>query len=344
MADLGREALAPSVERVGAAVSERFIVPARTSRRPRIWVAGHAVLATPFVVVGTERRYSACLDGVDVRVLCVGREERFRPFLTRVLAGHAQLEGTSRGRLVWSPSRFWPVDASLVAVELHRWLAARFRAAGWLVCPEFVRWQGSLSSMPPSKPSESLRTDLRRLARGGYGLDAAAGSVRDWAQFERDMVIPYAKRRFGDEAWIPSSGYLRAVRARGKLLFVTKDGERVAGACVLRGRKEAWVVAVGVRDGDIDLMRGGAIAAVYGLTIGWARGLGVRRMDFGRTSAFQLDGIARFKRKWGMSPIRDPLSPLIAIQLAPAQPALRRAMERQPFMVETDGALRAYPR
>ena len=118
----------------------------------------------------------------------------------------------------------------------------------------------------------------------------------------------------------------------------------MAGACVLRSGTEAWVAALGVRDGDVALMRSGALAAAYALTIDWAKASGMVRIDFGRTSSFQLDGIGRFKRKWGMSPVRDPLARLIAIKVDPGQPALRHALEREPFLAEVDGALRGLPR
>lgn len=333
-----------SLDRLASAVGERFRVPAMTSARAGLWIAGHRALSAPLVLVGTARLYRARLEGTDVRVLCVGREERFQPFLTQVLAGSAQLRETRRGRFLWSPGRLWPADADLVAVELHSWLAARFRAAGWLVCPEMVRWQGSVSRMPPTKPSKSLRSDLNRIARGGYTLEVTSGSAADWDEFERGMLIPYTRGRFGEEAWIPSAGLMRALKRRGLLHFVRKDGRRVAGACLVCHRDEAWTVLFGTKDGDLALMREGAQAAHYSLAIDWARGLGVRRIDYGPSSAFQLDGIARVKRKWGMSAVRDPLAPLIAIRADPTKPALRRVMERQPFLVlASDGALRAYP-
>jgi Acetyltransferase (GNAT) domain len=329
---------------LAAAVGERFLVPARTSPLASLWIAAHAVLAFPYAVMGSARRYRADVEGTQVRALCVGREDPFRTLLTRLLAGRLHLEGAGRRYFLWRPRRFWPTEADLIAVDIHPWLAARFRAAGWLVCPEFVRWQGELSRMPPAKPSKSLDSDLVRITRGGYAPEEPAGSRRDWEEFKEGMFIPYAARRFGEEAWIPSSGYLRALRRKGTLLFLRKDGQRVAGVCMLRGGDEAWVAALGVRDGDLALMRSGAIAAAYALAIDWAKARGMRRIDFGRTSGFQLDGIARFKRKWGTSPVRDPLSRLIAIRVDPGQPALQRALEREPFLVETDGALREYPR
>ena len=339
-----RDALRPFSDRLTATVAERFLVPAITSPRAALWIAGYRALSVPFVTVGTARRYRASLEGEDFPVLCVGRQRRFRALITRLLAGQAQLEETSIGCPLWNPDRFSPTNPGLVAVELHPSLARQFQAAGWLICPESVRWRGSLSQMPPAKRSSSLQSDLKRVRRGRYTLEEAAGSKLDWDEFKRGMVIPYARRRFGEEVWIPSSLLLRDLEARGKLLFVIKEGRRVAGVCVLCNRDQAWIPLLGVKDGDLALMREGALAGLYALTIDWARGIGIRGIDFGRTSAFQLDGLAQFKRKWGMSPVRDPLSHLIAIRVDPAQPALQRALEREPFLIESEDGLQVFPR
>jgi len=316
-----------------------------TSRRAALWIAGHQALLFPLVAIGRAHRYRARVRGAGVRVVCVGRQERFETLLARVLP-RAELVGASRGQLVVrNPEELWPANADLVAVELHPWLAERFRSAGWLVCPEHVRWEGPLSRMPPAKPSKSLRSDLNRIAGGGYLLEVTPGSSRDWEEFEQEMLIPHAKRRFGERAWIPSSALMRALRKRGVLHFVRKDGRRVGGACVISDGDAVWVPAGGIKDGDLALMREGADAAQYWLTIEWARHRGGHRIDFGRTSPFYFDGIARFKRKWGMSAVADPLTRLIAIRVSPGNKALRQAMERQPFLiVDSDGALRRYPR
>ena len=40
--------------------------------------------------------------------------------------------------------------AHLVIAEVHRWLAPRFRRAGWIVVPNQVRWQGNPDALPPA--------------------------------------------------------------------------------------------------------------------------------------------------------------------------------------------------
>jgi hypothetical protein len=328
---------------LSATVGERFRLPAVTSPRAEWWIAAHRALLLPLVSAGTAHRYRAHCDGAGVQVLGVGDRERLEPFLSRLLAG-VQLLGTSGRQLLWPVERR-PEDADLVALDMHPWLAGRFRSAGWLVCPEMVRWVGRLSDMPPAKPSRSLRSDLRRVARGGYILEVTRGTTRDWEVFEREMLLPSVTTRFGEQAWRPSPALMRALRKRGLLHFVKRDGRRLGGACVVRHGDTVWVPLGGIKDGDLDLMREGVDSAHLWLTIEWARRLGMDRLDLGRTSPFCLDGIARYKRKWGMSPVADPLSRQIAIWVRPSNRSLRQALERQPFLVmETDGALRPYPK
>jgi hypothetical protein len=338
---LGMERLS---DRLTRAVAAPFVVPAMTSPRAGLWVAGYRVLQAPLVTVGSTRRYRAALEWGDVRILCVGRLQRFGPLLTRVFGGRAELEEMCTRWPPWRADRLWPADADLVAAEIHPSLARRLRAAGWLICPELVRYEGALSEIPPSGRNRSLRSDLIRVAEGGFTLCEAPGSKHDWEEFKRAMLVPYARRRFGEQVSMPSPRLLRAVQTHGKLLFVIKDGRRLAGACVLCTGDEVWLAALGVRGGDITLVREGVLAALYALTIDWARGIGMRRINAGRCSAFQRDGIAQYKRKWGLSPVREPLSNLVAIRVDPTSRALRLAMEREPFFVEgEDGRLELYP-
>lgn len=326
------------------AIAGAFVMPARTSPRAPLWVEGYRALHAPFVALGTARRYLARLEAHEAAVLCVGRPARFRRLLTRVLGGQTQLKEVSPRWPLWDPTRFSSARAALVAVEVHPFVVSRFQAAGWLVCPDRVRWQGSLSAVPPAKPGNSLLDDLRRVRSRGYALQEAAGSRSDWGEFRQRMQIPYANQRFSEEAWLPGPLSKRALERRGKLLFVTEEGRRIAGVAVVCNRDEIWLASLGVRDGNLELVRAGAIAAIYALTISWARGIGMRRIDAGCTSAFEHDGLVQYKRKWGLRPVPEPLSHLVAMLADPSNEALRVAMEREPFWVARgEGWLEQYP-
>lgn len=290
----------------------------------------------PFAALGTARRYRVPLEAGDVTVVCVGREGRFRRLRSRLFAGRERLECTTARQPLWTPHREWSDDAALVAVEVHPLFARRFRADGWLICPEFVRWRGLLCEMPPANPGRSVRLDLARPRRRGYNLEEAAGSKRDWDEFRREMLIPYATTRFEQVATLPVPLLLRVLEKRGTLLFLRRGSQRVAGQAVLRNRDQLWLAALGVKDGDLALLREGVLAGIYALTLEWARAQGARELDAGRSPAFERDGLAQYKRKWGMRPTYEPFSHLVALRVDRSSAALRKAIEREPFWIQRD--------
>jgi hypothetical protein len=222
---------------------------------------------------------------------------------------------------------------------VHRWLATRFRRAGWVVVPAHIRWTGDLAQLPPPGMSGSLKDDLRKVRSRGFTLEQAGGDAA-WEEFTTRMLAPHASARFGDDAWLPSSYLLGRFRERGQLHFVVREGVRVAGFCSLRSGETLWVPLSGVRDGDAALLRAGVSAAAYAHAFEWARRQGCTRVDMGRTSPFVTDGVLQYKRKWGLTAVSDPLAHLTAVWVG--SDAARLAFARQPVLAEGDHGLWVY--
>ena len=313
-------------------VWERLIPATRWStRRARAWSAVFWTLSMPFMLGGEVRRVRATVGGTSVEALFIGREKRFRDLLRLALPG-ARVESLGdRARLRHGPA-LEGSTADLVAVEVHPWAQPAFARAGWHIVPESVRWKMRVADFPPSDARESLRSDLRKIAKNGYRLEVA--SYHDqWPEFREQMLAPLVTRRFGDWAWHPSESMLREIGRRARLLYACRDGERVGGIVVVLRGKEAWIPFLGVRDGADTHVRSGAIAALYKLTFDWAGDNGIDEIDFGRTCPFPYDGIARFKRKWGLRPAADPLSPRYAMRVSPRSELLAEAFARRPVYV-----------
>ena len=319
---------------------ERFIVPVVCSPRAPAWRAAHAGLSLPLRLAGRLRWYGGSAEGRPVRIACVGPAKRFAPVLRRVLESLRPLHGDA-WRSAWNVDSMARLPADLVAVEIHRWLAPRFRAAGWILVPDNVRWRGDLASVPPERPSNSLRYDLRKIRRMGYELEVA-GSPEDWREFYEEMVLPLAHDRFGTDAWVASPGLLRDFRRAGRLFFVLRDGRRVAAGCGIGAGKVFWLPLIGVRGGDPALMAEGASTAACALPLAWARDNGFEILDWGRTSPFVNDGVQKFNRKWGLTPVPDPLAHVTALRVNPRSSALRAAFAREPVLTLDTHGLREY--
>jgi hypothetical protein len=323
--------------RSAAAVEERLLVPTYASRWSPLSVAAHRVLALPLQLRGPMRRRVVESGGREVTVLEIGRAKATEPLCAR-LFGELPAPEYGATRSLRDPAAASGA-AHLVVAEVHRWLAPRFRRAGWIVVPGHVRWAGDLAQLPPADMSRSLKDDLRKVRSRGFALEQAAGKA-DWEEFTTRMLAPHASARFGDDAWTPSPYLLRRFRHQGQLHFVVHGGKRVAGFCSLRCGETLWLPLTGVRDGDPALLRAGAAGAGYALGFEWARREGCTRVDMGRTSPFVTDGVLRYKRKWGLTPVSDPLAHLTAVWVG--SDAARLAFARQPVLAEGDQALWVY--
>ena len=321
-----------------ARVEERFLVPAFASRQADAWIATHDALAFPFQLEGELRRSIVPVDGVDLHIVEIGRGKHTGPLCTRLLGVRPQ--GREQGSVsLVNPALLEDLGADLTMAEIHRWMAPRFRRAGWIVVPDDVRWHGEVSRLPPPRPSRSLKSDLNKVRKFGYTLEQGETDV-DWEEFYDRMVLPQARARFGGGAWIPSERMRSELAERGVLHFVRRDGIRVAGICSILTDRSLWLPLMGIKRGDPLLLREGAYSAAFALLFEWARAQGCTHVDAGRTSAFVFDGVQRFKRKWGLEPVADPLTHVTAVRVGPAAAA---AFARRPVLVETGNGLATYP-
>lgn len=220
------------------------------------------------------------------------------------------------------------MEADIVVVDAHRRFVTGFRLDGWLIVPESVRWRRELSELPPGHPSKSLRSDMAKLRKHGYEGEEGA-TAADWREFFEHMLLPHARNRFEERAQLPTQFTLKQLQDRGQLLFVRRNGIRVAGGCVLPVSSSALFERLGVRDGSERLLREGALSALYLHAFEWARGRGFEWFDAGTTLPFPDDGLARFKTKFGLLPEMDPFAFTTAF-LGRRDAALEIALARRP--------------
>ncbi|HZI76631.1 MAG TPA: GNAT family N-acetyltransferase, partial [Gemmatimonadales bacterium] len=301
-------------------------------------IAAHRSLSLPLQLVGEVHRWSTRYDDQVLRILGIGRRKLLEPLCSGVV-GELPPPTQEARRALWSPPQLAGENADLVIVEIHRWMASRFKRLGWRIVPSAVRWEGDLAVVPPARPCASLRDDLRKVRQHGYVLTQSQ-DPEDWTFFYQEMVRPHAHGRYGPAAWHPSPRFIKQLARVATLHFVTRNGERVAGLCSVARGETVWFPLSGILGGDLLLLHQGAGAAATALTLDWARARGFRRVDNGRTSPFLEQGLARYKRKWGLLPVPDPLAHLAAI--AVRSPLAGKAFARNPVLVEEGNALITY--
>ena len=284
---------APS--RFVAALEFWIVFSARVARFPRVWVVLHQLLSAPLLL--RLRQRSLVVDGV--RVSCRTRSDQLAWLL-------------DDASLVEDVPSSAPPDVEIV--RIHPWTAWLWRRRGYLIVPSFVLYRGPVVGVPPTRPSRSLRRNLTRAQRSGFGARRGSGA-RDWA-LARAMAEAWARVRFGAGVWLPPEYGWRWLRRHGSL-FMIGDGVRdVAMAAVVcgRGGREVWGVSVGVADGDAQLVRDGALTASYAAAAEYARAIGAELFNAGRCTPRADDPRGVYKSRWGLQPSHDPLSPLYAVR------------------------------
>jgi hypothetical protein len=239
-----------------------------------------------------------------------------------LLQGEAEVRRGPRGRL--RRPRDLDAGADLEAALVHPWHADRWARAGWTVVPRTVCFQlrHPRDWRPPAGRRErGLLRELQRGERAGFDVEEAPARAA-LAEFRARMVEPYARTRFGRDARVAIG---RAAR-RGTILFLNRDGVRVAGILLVPLRSRLVLLRLGVLDGREDLLREGVVAAMYREAIGWAARRGYETVDGGLSSAFVQDGVHRWKLKWRFLPDEVPFLDRLALRAR--TPAGRRAIEQ----------------
>ena len=209
---------------------------------------------------------------------------------------------------VWSLSKLATLPASdIVIVGANKHLIHKLPRQNAIVLPHRVElvldvW-GNWEEVK-RRFSRDARGDLRTMRRYGYTYEVSH-SDQDFEMFYHKIYLPSMRARHGKVA------HPRAFREayqdfrRGWLFLIKRDGICVSGGLGTSQQGVLNFELIGVLNGDMQLMRERALAAVYYARIKWAHQMGYKAVNMGTCLPFLEGGLFRYKRKWGTA-IRVP--------------------------------------
>lgn len=245
----------------------------------------------------------------------------------------------------WRLARTLRRHGASVDLAVARVARVSTRALGfdgdWLSVPDWVgmRLVAPFDLRALAKRSHSLKEDLRRSQRARFTVEISR-RAEDLAAFYLDYYLPFVRHRHRDDAFVRGPRYLRRRFRHGGILWVLRDGERVAGALFERRRGILDAVALGLLHGDLALVRQSVIAAVYAALIEHAQASGCVAVDLRGSRPSPLDGLTRYKRKWGAQVYdrADVVSTTLVRWQRPT-PAVASLLARVPLIFRDDGGL-----
>ncbi|MEU0738985.1 GNAT family N-acetyltransferase [Streptomyces sp. NPDC006134] len=190
------------------------------------------------------------------------------------------------------------------------------------------------------------RRNIRRcLRQQGYTYTFATGDDA-FIAFYDEMYLPTMDVRHSKQArTVERERALHDIFRRGLLMLVSdRDGTAVGGAAcrVDRDARTLHVRLMGVRGGDVGLLKLGVVRATYGFLIQWAAENDFDWMDLQGCEPFLTKGTMQSKSLLGARAV-IPDIPLgrLALRLQPVRdtPAVRTSLVRNPLLIHgEDGA------
>ncbi|MFQ6036757.1 MAG: hypothetical protein ACE5NM_13040, partial [Sedimentisphaerales bacterium] len=205
-------------------------------------------------------------------------------YLKRVMFTEEPEEVAKEPVSVWRPNEVANAPGSdIVIVASSERLIRRLPRQNALILPLYVEhildirgdWEDVKKRL---RRSNSVRNDFRLLKRYGYTYEISHDDS-DLEMHYNTMHLPTMEKRHGDTAHIVSKEEAKQHFRRGCLLLVKRDGQIVAGGlCRAQGEK-VKLIYVGVANANEQLMKEGAMGALYILLIRWAHQAGYKAVD-----------------------------------------------------------------
>ena len=234
-------------------------------------------------------------------------------------------------------------DADLVIARVERPAARWLFGRTHLRVPEAVGAELVLPQDPATRQrvGRSQGNNIRRIRAAGLAWTVSR-SRADFDLFYRQMYLPFARRRFGEDAYLRNPQRLRRAFRRGFVLWVESGTQRLAGALFRRKGDVLYWVATGVADGDLDLAERGALSALYLFAVEAAQREGASRLDLGASRPSLRDGVLVHKKRWGGRLVaRDDVHHDLCLRWRIFDERVARFLERAPLVFRDGDGLSA---
>lgn len=177
---------------------------------------------------------------------------------------------------------------------------------------------------------KNLRYNINKVSRNRFYPEVTDETSRIY-RFYNEMHVPYITKMHDKKAIIVDFRTIKRKTRKCDLVLVKKEGEDIAGGLLAYQRNRASCVILGVKDGNVEYVRNGALYALYYFAFSYLRRKGYKSVDMGTSRAFLKDGALKYKKMWnyrivGKSPVN------LMIQVVNLTEGARAFLQNNPFI------------
>ena len=194
-------------------------------------------------------------------------------------------------------------DCSLMVAEVPNFLRSLSEKMKCFYLPSWLSGEIVFSvdkSALFKNRNSSLKSDISKIKKNKLQFEVT-NEPTQLKNFYYDMYLPFMTKVHGERSVIPSYDYVKsefANRDSNMLLLIKKEDEYIAGIILLCKKNNTKLWSLGVKGGNIDHVRDGAIGALFYFSILHAEEQGFTKIQFGGSRPFLKDGVLQYKKKW----------------------------------------------
>jgi hypothetical protein len=185
--------------------------------------------------------------------------------------------------------------------------------------------------------SRNVKTDLRRIRKNNLEYTVTK-DPRLFDLFYHDMHVPHMKRVHKEGAFLLEYEEMKNKMSQAELLLIKKDDTYIAGNIILYENEGARAWTLGVKDGDPEYVKKGALSAVFYFRIEYLRDKGLDQVHIGSSRGFLKDGSLQYKKKWGMHLTSERRNKFLIKVLKPSK-AVNAFLVNNPFIQRCNNEL-----
>jgi len=157
---------------------------------------------------------------------------------------------------------------------------------------------------------------------------------KSFSHFMEEFYLPYASKRFGDEAMIEDLYSIWDSSAEPSLMAIKEDGVIIAESFFIKTGETLNFIRMGLLDGNEEYLKHGAVGALHYFRIIEARKMGCKNINPGGTRPFLTDGLTQNKLGLGAEFVTEhsQYNEYIWLGINESSPSTREFMHNNPFM------------
>ena len=230
------------------------------------------------------------------------------------------------------------LNGSIIVMEVEKELRKRLPKDGSFVTPCWLSGEMDLSKDLAKSVSTNIKRNIKKIVEKNFHYEIQDG-MGDFDNFYRSMYFPYVNTRYSDEAVVWSYEDMKKEFVKCILLLVRRENDEIAGTLINMREEIPRLWVIGIKDGNFELVKEGAMHAIWYYFFKYFEEKGIGRVSLGYTRSFFDDGVLQYKKQWGMK-IAGASREYFCVKPLDGSGGVISFLQNNPFIYEEGGRLK----